>query len=371
MFQVATKLAHLVVVLFFVSVGAFLIVDLFPGDPVATIIGLNGTAEQAATIRAELGLDEPIVSRYLSWIGGVLTGDFGRNLVPPVEDVSTQLSRRFPVTLQIASMALVMAVMISVPLGVWSAHRAGRRSDRVASAVTFGVISVPNFLAGLFIVFFFIFHDGIVRTGLVIALAAAVVSVIRPIIPIGRDRDDRPAIGGRLAVAAGLAALAVLAAVAWPDFPRQGFTRISEDLSDNLRSAFLPAFTLALAEAAVFTRLLRKDTIETLQEDYIQFARAKGLPERRVLLTHALQPSSLSLVTLAGISFGRLLGGTVIVESVFRVPGMGTWIVGAVSSQDFPVVQAGVLVLAATFVVLNALVDLLYLRLDPRLRHGR
>lgn len=368
--KVLTKVAHLIGVLLLVSIASFLIVDLFPGDPVAAIIGVNGTAEQAAAIRAELGLGEPIIERYVDWIGGALTGDFGRNVVPPVEDVSDQLARRFVVTAEIALLSLVLALLIAVPIGLWSGYRAGQRFDNVGSGITFGVISIPSFLAGLLVVFLFVFHDGLVRAALGIGAALIVWSLLRP----GQSRES--AFGGpasarlRYTIAVVVVIVAALLVLAWPSFPRQGFARISEGWVENLRSAFLPSLTLALTEAAVFIRLLRNDVISTLDEDYILVARAKGMPPRRILLNHTLRPSSLSLVTLAGISFGRLLGGTVIVEAIFGIPGMGTWIVTGVSNQDFPVVQAGVLVLAATYVTLNMLVDVAYSYLDPRIRHA-
>jgi peptide/nickel transport system permease protein len=172
--------------------------------------------------------------------------------------------------------------------------------------------------------------------------------------------------------AAVVVGLGVALALLLPEFPRQGFARIgTAGLGDNLRSVFLPVLTLALAESAQLTRLLRNDMATTLGEDFVLAARAKGMPVRHILVKEALRPSSFSLITVAGISFGRLLGGTVIVETIFRLPGMGTLIVESVTKKEFLVLQAAVLLVATLYVVVNALVDLSYLALDPRTRRAR
>lgn len=363
------RLLHLALVLFLVSLITFLLVDLFPGDPAIAVLGTNATPERYIEIRDELGLDEPLVQRYLSWMGDTVRGDLGRNIVPPIEDVSAQLSRRFPVTIQIAAVALVMSLVVALPLGMWSAHRAGTAFDRIGTGLTFGVVSVPSFLAALLLIFFFVFNDGVTRTAVALGGAAVAARLAWGVVQ-GLRRRDGPVTGR----AAGMVVVGVVTAalvVWWPSFPRQGFVRFTEDPLENLRYVFLPALTLALVEFAVFTRLLRNDMIATLQQDYVLAARAKGMPVWRVLARDAFRPSAFSLVTLAGISLGRLLGGTVIVETIFRVPGMGTWVVDAVSNRDFPVIQVGVLVLAASYVVVNAAVDLAYGLLDPRVRRGR
>ncbi|MCB0993638.1 MAG: ABC transporter permease, partial [Acidimicrobiales bacterium] len=157
----------------------------------------------------------------------------------------------------------------------------------------------------------------------------------------------------------------------FPGFPRQGWVKWGDGRAENLRSAFLPVVALSLTEIAQFTRLLRSDMISTLQEDYVLSARAKGMPVWHILLRHALRPSSFSLITLAGVALGRLIGGTVIMESIFRLPGMGTWIIDAVSIKEFRIVQAGVLVIAVSYVVINTIVDLSYAYLDPRIRRAK
>jgi peptide/nickel transport system permease protein len=303
-------------VLLLVSLGTFLLVDLGPGDPAAEILGETGTAADYARIRNEMGLNEPVAERYVDWLGGVVRGDLGKNLVPPIEDVSTRLARAFPVNLELAVLALAMALAISLPLAMWSAYRAGRRADRWVSAGTIAVISVPSFLAGL-----------------VLLLLLAI-------------------------------------NVRW--FPLGQWARPTEEgWVTNLHHAFLPAFTLALAEAPVFTRLLRSDLVTTLQEDFILAARARGMPTWHILLREALRPSSFSLLTLAGVSVGRLIGGTILIEGVFNLPGMGKVITDAARANDYTVVQGGVLVIAAVYVMVNLVVDLGYQWFDPRIRRGR
>lgn len=172
--------------------------------------------------------------------------------------------------------------------------------------------------------------------------------------------------------ALGVFAVGFVLAAFLPDFPRQGFARIGEDgLAENLRTIFLPVLVLGLAESAQLTRLLRSDMATTLNDDFVLASRAQGMPVRHILVKEALRPSTFSLVTVAGISFGRLLGGTVIVETIFRLPGMGTLIVESVAKKEFMVLQAAVLVVAALYVLVNALVDISYLYLDPRTRHVR
>jgi peptide/nickel transport system permease protein len=302
--------------LLLVSVGIFLLVDLVPGDPAIQVLGPNSTQEEYVRVRQEMGLDTPQVEQYLSWLGDAAHGDLGRNLVPPVEQVSVRLERAFPVSVELAVLALAMALAVALPLAIWSAYKAGSRFDRAISAVSFGLISVPSFLAGIILLLIF--------------------AINWKLLPIGQWA--RPSDAG------------------WPT---------------NLSHALLPAITLALAEAPVFTRLLRADMISTLQEDYILAARAKGMPTLHVLLREALRPSSFSVVTLAGVSLGRLIGGTVVIETVFGLPGVGRTIVEAATRSDYKVVQGGVLVIAVVYVALNLLIDTAYTFLDPRLRRGR
>jgi peptide/nickel transport system permease protein len=369
---IGRRLLYLVPVLFVVSFGTSLLLELVPGDPVAAALGDGGTPESYAAARTELGLDRPVVERYFDWLGKAVTGDFGRSLINPGIEVRDLITQALPITLELALLAGLMAFVVAVPLGVAAAQQEGSRFDRANGAIAAALISVPPFLAALILIFLFVFHEDIPRYGfLTVGLAVVARQLWVSVAAARRPRGTLPR--GRLVVAAVVLAVAVGVFLAWPSFGRVGFDRLTSEagLRENLRSAFLPALTLALVEVAVLSRLLRTDMTAVLQEDYISAARAKGMPMRRVLYRDALRPASFSLVTLAGVSLGRLIGGTVIVEQVFAIQGMGRTIVGNITAHDYPVVQAGVLVIATAYVVINALVDISYALLDPRIRRGR
>ncbi|MEN9507255.1 MAG: hypothetical protein RI958_3181 [Actinomycetota bacterium] len=314
--RVAQRVGTIVTVMFLVTIATFMLIELVPGDPAFAVLGPNGTAEEYARIRDEMGLDQPVVVRYFDWLGDTLSGDLGQNLVPPVESVSARLSRAIPVNLELAVLALVMALAVSIPLAILSAHRAGSRFDRIVSASVFGLVSVPNFVIGLVLLLIFAVH--------------------------------------------------------WRLLPYGQWVRVSDGgWAENLKHAFLPALTLALGEIAIFTRLLRGDMISTLREDFVLAARAKGMPTRHILVREALRPSSFSILTLAGVTLGRLIGGTVVVEQVFALPGLGRTIIDAATKNDYKLVQGGVLVIALAYTLINVLVDITYSLLDPRIRRGQ
>ncbi|MER5280898.1 ABC transporter permease [Streptomyces sp. NPDC002809] len=309
----ALKVLELVGVLLIASMGVFSLVVLLPGDPAVDILGGGRSPAEYAELRTELGLDQSLVTRYLDWLGGVLTGDLGQSVVPPQSDVTDRVLSALPVSVEIAALGLLIALLIAVPLAMWSAYRESSAADRIIGAGTFGVLSVPSFLAGLLLI------------------------------------------------------MLLVNSADW--FPRSEWIRLGDgDLLGNLHHAFLPALTVALAELAMFTRVLRGDLIVTLREDYILAARAKGMNPLRILFTDALRPSSFSLVTLLGLSLGRLIGSTVVVEYLFSLPGMGTLVVNAAGQGDYPMVQGAVLSIAVIYVVINAGIDLSYGYLDPRTR---
>lgn len=309
----ALKVLELVGVLLIASMGVFSLVVLLPGDPAVDILGGGRSPAEYAELRTELGLDQSLVTRYLDWLGGVLTGDLGQSVVPPQSDVTDRVMSALPVSFEIAALGLLIALLIAVPLAMWSAYRENSAADRIIGAGTFGVLSVPSFLAGLLLIMLLVNSAG------------------------------------------------------W--FPRSEWIRLGDgDLLGNLHHAFLPALTVALAELAMFTRVLRGDLIVTLREDYILAARAKGMNPLRILFTDALRPSSFSLVTLLGLSLGRLIGSTVVVEYLFGLPGMGTVVVNAAGQGDYPMVQGAVLTIAVIYVVINAGIDFSYGYLDPRTR---
>lgn len=312
--RIAWRVGELSGVLFIVSFGVFMLVTLMPGDPAVAILGEGHPPADYEALRQELGLNDPLLVRYWDWLSAAVTGDLGRSLVPPQSAVSDRILGALPVSVQLAVMGLLIALVLAVPLAMWSAARAGGTVDRIISAGMFAVLSVPSFLAGLLLIM--VFANGL-----------------------------------------GL-------------FPRAQWVRISEDPVANLHHALLPAIVIALMELALFTRVLRNDLIVTLNEDYILAARAKGMPAWRILIADALRPSSFSLVTLMGISLGRLVGSTVIVEYLFALPGMGSMIVTASGQGDFRLVQGAVLVIALVYVVVNAGIDLSYGYLDPRTRRA-
>jgi peptide/nickel transport system permease protein len=308
---VIRRLAHVVPVLLLVSLGTLLLLDLIPGDPAYAILGEGATPEQVDRVHEQLGLDDPLPERYVRWLGDLVQGDFGtspRSHVPVWESIT----ERLPVTLELAGLALLFALVLAVPTALYAAYRQGRLFDRVTGAMSSGLISSPAFLTGLLLVYF-------------LALE-----------------------------------------LRW--YPVTDWVPLTEDPADNLRHAFLPALTLALAEAPVFMRLLRSDLIATLQDDFILSARAKGMSTPYVLVRHALRPSSFSLVTVLGISLGRLVGGTVIVESLFALPGLGQLMISSILNKDFVVVQGVVMFVALAYVFVNLAVDVVYSYLDPRVR---
>ncbi len=374
---VGLKLAQLVPVMFVVSLASFFILELIPGDAAAVIAGPQATPENIANIREQLGLNDPIVERYLTWLGNVVTGDFGRSLLPPGRPVADLMRAVLPVTLQIAVMAIGLALLISIPAALVAANRPNQPPDRVLSTGAFAAISLPPFLAALLLIFFFVFETDLARWGILFTGVVAILYYANAAraraqrYPAGRHRHRYVLRTGSVFAVTTLALVALV--VFLPDFPRQGFSRItgSAGLGANLRTAFLPALTLALTEAAVWMRLLRSDLMSTLQEDFILAARAKGMPRWRVLLTDALRPSSFSLITVLGVSLGRAVGGTVIVERIFNLPGVGTLMVQSIVGKDIPVVQIAVLLLASFYVLVNAGVDIAYGYLDPRIRRGR
>jgi peptide/nickel transport system permease protein len=305
------KLLHLVPVLLLVSLATLLLLNLTPGDPAYALLSDQATPEQVAAVHKQLGLDRPFIVRYAAWLGGIAHGDFGTSFRTH-QPVADAIKERLPVTSELAFLALVIALAAAVPLGVYAAYRADGAFDRTLSLATSVFISSPAFLTGLFLTY--------------------VLAVSLRVLPV------------------------------------TGWVNLLDDPLGNLDHILLPALTLSLGEVAIFTRLLRSDMIGTLQEDFILAAKAKGLPIGRILVRHALRPSSFSLVTLAGISLGRLMAGAVIVESLFALPGLGQLVIQAVLSRDYIVVQGVVMFVALAYVLINTLVDIAYGYLDPRVR---
>ncbi|TKJ24830.1 ABC transporter permease [Blastococcus sp. CCUG 61487] len=312
---VLSRIPSLLATLLAVSVLTFLLTSLLPGDPALQILGAeNATPEAIAAVRAELGLDDPMPVRYLNWLGDALTGDFGRSYRTN-EPVADAIIDRLPVTAEIGILAIVIALLLAIPLGILSAYKAGSRIDRAISGTSFGLLAVPNFMVAILLIYVF------------------------------------------------AVSLGVLPATGWVNF--------TDNPAQNLRAALLPALSLAIAEMAVYTRLLRTDMIATLQQDFVTMARVKGVSDRRILFRHALRPSSFSLMTVAGVQVGAIIGGSVVIETLFALPGVGRLLFDAVVQRDLVMVQGVALVIAVSYVVVNFTVDILYSFLDPRISHGR
>ena len=311
---IGRRLVYLLPVLFAVTLLTFLIASLLPGDLAYTILGDQATPEKVAALRAQMGLDLPIWQRYLLWLWGVVHGDLGRSFRTG-ETVLAAVIDRLPVSLELMVMAEVLGLVIAIPLAILCAVKSGSALDRFLTGLAFGKLSLPPFLVAILLIYLF--------------------------------------------------------AVELNLLPATGWVPFHEDPLANLKSFILPALTLAFAEWPVLMRVLRSDMIATLQEDYIAMAKAKGLRPARILLVHALKPSSLTLVTVAGINIGRLIGGTLIIETIFALPGIGRLLVGAIYARDFIILQGVVLFVAVGFVLVNFVVDMLYAVLDPRIRHGR
>lgn len=316
------RLATMVLLLVAVSMLTFAAMS-FLGDPLFNILGpVAGDTENPENLakinaaKAQYYLDKPLPERYIRWAGDFITGDFGVQFStdgqPPVSGL---IKQRLPRTVQLSIMAQVFALAIAIPWGVFTASRANSKVDRASTVTSFMFVSLPNF--ALAVILFYVF------------------ALKLDWLPDTYTATD----------------------------PFWGFTH-----GHRLIQLVLPALTLALPGAAVYQRLLRTDLITTLQEDFILMARSKGVPRRRVLFRHALRPSLFSVVTIFGVNAGAMLGGALVVEIYFRIPGVGTAIVEAVLREDFPVVLALVMIIATAFVVLNFLVDVLYTFLDPRVR---
>ncbi len=308
------RLLGLLPVLLAVSLLTFAIASLLPGDLAYVVLGDQATPENVAALRHDMGLDQPIAWRYLLWLGHVLEGDLGRSFRTG-QTVLTAVTERLPVSLQLMVVAEAIGLLIGIPIAILCAVRAGGAFDRFMTGTAFSMLSVPSFLSAILLIYLF--------------------------------------------------------AVELHWLPATGYTPFLEDPIDNLRGFLLPAFTLALGEWPVLMRVLRSDMIATLQEDYIAMAKAKGLRPARILWVHALKPSSLTLVTVTGINIGRLIGGAVIVESIFALPGLGRLLINAIYTRDLIILQGVVLLVATGFVLMNFLVDMMYAALDPRIRHGR
>lgn len=306
-----TRVVRLVAVLVAVTAASFAMINLLPGDTVTTILGQNATEEQRAEAREELNLDDPLPIRYLRWVGDAVTGDLGESYRTR-QPVAEALQERIWVTLELVLLSQLIALAVAVPMAVIGAIRPGSWLDRVLSAVQLGFLATPSYLVALGLMAVFAVNLGWFRT--------------------------------------------------------TGYTPFTENPFDNLKSLLLPALALATEQVAIYARVLRTDLIATFDQDYIWHARAKGNSTTSIVVRHALRPSSIGLVTITGVSVGRMIGGTVLIESIFALPGLGRFTIDAINNRDFMALQGAVVVLTVGFVLVNFAVDILHGIIDPRIR---
>ncbi|WP_035300572.1 ABC transporter permease [Brevibacillus thermoruber] len=309
---VIKRIVGLVPILFGISVLVFTILHLVPGDPASIMLGTNATPEAIAALRTRMGLDEPLITQYLSWLGGLVKGDFGVS-VHTGEEILPQILKRFSITLQLTLFAVLIGWTIAIPLGILSAIRVHAKTDIVVRIATLLGISVPNFAVGTLLLLVLSLYFG------------------------------------------------------W--FPPIDVVSFWEDPGEALQVFLLPAVTMGIVIAAGVLRMTRSAFLETMEKDFIRTARAKGNSMWTVVFGHALRNSSIPIVTIAGMQIGYLLGGSVIVEQLFSIPGLGQYVLEGIYQRDYPVVQGGVLFVALVFVLVNLLIDIIYTWIDPRIKY--
>ncbi|MBA4036708.1 MAG: peptide ABC transporter [Bradyrhizobium sp.] len=306
------RLLGTIPVMLVVGVFIFLMLRLTPSDPAAIIAGDNATTEQVAQIRSQLGLDRPLIEQFFIWSANVLSGDFGESFFFK-KTVAALIGERIEPTLSLAFFTILIAVLVAVPLGVLAAHRHGSWIDRIVMGFSVLGFSVPVFVIGYILIYVFAIY------------------------------------------------------LNW--LPVQGYQRIGEGLGGWVERLILPSMTLSVIYVALIARMTRTSVLEVLSEDYIRTARAKGQIERKVLFRHALRNAAVPIVTVIGLGIALLIGGVVVTESVFTIPGLGRLTVDAVLARDYPTIQAVILLFSFVYVMINLAVDMLYTILDPRIRY--
>ncbi|CCN83812.1 Putative ABC-type dipeptide/oligopeptide/nickel transport systems, permease component [Vibrio nigripulchritudo SFn27] len=307
------RVVGLVATILATSLIVFLVLEVLPGDPAEVMLGVNAQADTLAALRAEMGFDRPLLERYLSWIGGFFIGDLGKSYTYGVP-VSELVADRIVVSLPLAILAILLSTILAIPLGVYSAYKHGRTADTVVMGFAQIGVAIPNFWLGLLFILVFSVE------------------------------------------------------LRW--FPSSGFVGWDTGFWAGIHFLTLPAIALALPQAAILARVTRSSVLETLTEDYIRTARAKGLTRRLALWRHAVRNALIPVITIMGLQFSFLLAGTIIIESVFTLPGLGRLIFQAISQRDLIVVESIIVLLAISVIFVNFVVDVTYGLLDPRLRGG-
>src|SRR5262245_35462979 len=307
----ARRLALAVPLLFGMSLLVFGLMRLVPGDPAVVVLGYKATPDSVRALREAFHLDEPVLQQYLRWLGGVVRGDFGLDFRQN-EPIGRMILDRLPVTVELTLLATLCAALIGIPLGLLGGGRRGGGADRAALIVGLLGVSVPDFWLGIMLI-------------LLVSLGAGLL-------------------------------------------PSSGFVPFAESPVENLAHLALPALTLAASRAAVLGRLTRAAVLDTVRRGFVQYARAKGLAERAVLFRHVLPNAAIPIVTVLGLQTGYMLGGAIVVETIFTLPGVGRMTLDAVLERNYPVVQGTVLVIGAMFMLVNLVTDILYGVIDPRVR---
>lgn len=313
---ISRKLLTAFMQLWIVATLIFSVMYIMPGDPVMLLLGAdsNPSPEAVASMRAQLGLDQPVVSQYFVWLWNALHLNFGKSLTNGYP-VANYVMQNLPRTLELAFAAILIASIVGVPLGVAAALKRGSTRDTVLTSVATLGISVPVYIVGTLLVLAFSLKLG------------------------------------------------------W--LPASGYTDIARNAVEHFRKLTLPAIALGFGLAASIARMTRSSVLEILGRDFVRALRAKGMSERRIIWQHVLRNAAIPIVTIIGLQLGNLMGGTVLVEAMFNWPGLSTLLVGAVSARNYPLVQGSMLAIAAAFILINLLVDLLYSLLDPRIRRKR
>jgi peptide/nickel transport system permease protein len=307
------RLLQSIPVIFFSTFLVFLVIHLIPGDAAVVLAGPNATAEALTAVRKEMGLDQPLLVQYFVWVGHLLQGDLGRSTLSG-QPIVKLLQARAPATIELTLTAMLISMLIAVPLGIVSATHVRGRLEWLISTIQSLWLAIPNFWAGILAIIFFSL-------------------ILRWLPPGGRVADGN-------------------------------------DLGGSIKSLILPATTLSLYLAAGLSRFIKFNLLEVFFDDFVRTARAKGLSNAAVMYRHALRNAMLPVITILGVQFASLLGGTVIIESVFSWPGVGGLMLDGISNRDYAVVQGGLLLLVLLFIFINLLVDLTYALVDPRIRIG-
>ena len=311
---IGKRILSLIPVMFVVSVVVFLVTYLIPGGPATALLGLEASSDQIAALNAELGFDRPFLVQYADWFMDVLHGDWGRSYFLQ-QSVLEAIAEYFGPTISLAILAQIIALILSVPLGIIAAYKRGTAVDVTAVTASLLGTAIPGFLLSMFLMLFFgVYHH-------------------------------------------------------W--FPVSGYVGLDQGLLEHLRYLFVPALSLGIVQAAYITRMTRSSLLEVLYKNFIRTARAKGLKEKKVILTYALKNAAPAILTAVGQSFGSLVTGTIVTETLFNIPGIGMLTMGAINRRDIFLIQGVVLFVTLVYVLVNLGVDILYGFVDPRLQPGR